>query len=113
MNRPRVYIAGPYTKPDPCENTHIALEWANKFWDLGYVPFVPRLTHFWHTMTPRPYEQWLDYDNQFLAVCHVVFRFPGESSGADKECALAEQLGIPVFYSLDEVHLYLSRLQTT
>lgn len=36
----------------------------------------------------------------FVAVCDALLRLPGESPGADEEVALAESLGIPVFYSL-------------
>ena len=101
--RKRIYVAGPYTRPDPCINTHVAIGAANQLWDMGYAPFIPHLSHFWHTVTPKPYEQWLDYDNQFLPVCDAVLRLPGESSGADKETAFADNLGIPVFNSLDEL----------
>jgi len=30
-------------------------------------------------------------------------RLPGESPGADREVALAAELGIPVFYSVEEL----------
>jgi hypothetical protein len=99
--KPRVYIAGPYSRPDPCVNTHTAVGWGDRFWAAGIAPFIPHMTHFWHTMSPKPYEEWLDIDRQFLATCHAVFRFPGESTGADAECHLAETLGIPVFHDFD------------
>lgn len=99
----RIYIAGPYTKPDPCINTFNAIKAANTLMDKGYAPFIPHLSHFWHTVSPKPYEAWLDYDNQFLPVCDAVLRLPGESSSADKETAFAESLGIPVYHSIDEL----------
>ncbi len=95
----RVYVAGPYTKPDPCANTHEACRIAGELVSLGFVPFIPHLTHFWHTMEPRPYEFWLEYDMEWLRCCDAVFRFPGESSGADKEIEEARRLNIPVFYA--------------
>jgi hypothetical protein len=52
---------------------------------------------------PRPYEFWLDLDNQFLPCCAAVLRLPGPSSGADKEVDLARKLGIPVFGEIDEL----------
>lgn len=66
-------------------------------------PFVPHLSHFWHLTFPREYEFWLDLDNQFLPHYDVLLRLPGESSGSDKEVELAEKLGIPVFYDVDDV----------
>ena len=109
MNRrTRVYVAGPYTKPDPCVNTHEAVKTATVLLKLGYAPFVPHLSHFWHTMTPMPYEAWLDYDNQFLPCCDCVLRLPGESSGADKEVELAKSLGIRVLYGTSDLLTHIA-----
>ena len=105
----RVYVAGPYTRPDPCANTHQAILTADLLWDLGFVPFVPHLTHFWHTMSPKPYQAWLDYDNNWLLCCDAVLRIPGESSGADKETALAVASGIPVFHSIADLIVWRDR----
>ena len=98
--RTRIYIAGPYTAPDPCINTNVALKMADTLWELGYAPFVPHLCHFWHTMSPHPYEMWTEYVAEFLSSCDAVLRIPGDSTGSDKEVAYAKNLGIPVFYSL-------------
>lgn len=103
MRTIRIYLAGPYTKPDPCANTHAAIRMADAVADRGYVPFVPHLTHLWHTVSPKPYPFWLDQDMHWLRVCDVVLRFGGESSGADAEVAEAKRLGIPVVCSLDEL----------
>jgi hypothetical protein len=99
----RVYVAGPYTKPDPCVNTNTAILAGDRLWAYGLIPFVPHLTHFWHTVTLKPYTSWLAYDMEWLKVCDVVLRLPGESSGADKECDEAKSLGIPVFYTMADV----------
>jgi hypothetical protein len=103
MNPKMVYVAGPYTKPDPCVNTRTAIMAGDRLLSAGLVPFVPHLTHLWHTVTPRPYQDWLDYDMHWLKVCDAVLRLPGESSGADKEVAEAGRLGLPVFHSIDGV----------
>lgn len=99
--RTRVYVAGPYTVSDPCVNTHEAIVAADLLLAKGYAPFVSHLSHFWHTVSPKPYGVWLDYDAQWIPVCDVLLRLPGESSGADEECAHAATLGIPVFEGLD------------
>jgi Domain of unknown function (DUF4406) len=103
MPRYRVYIAGPYTRPDPCVNTHRAVAAAQQLLDAGYAPFVPHLTHFWHTMIPGPREQWLELDLAFLPCCHAVLRLPGESAGADSEVREAVQLGIPVVGTVENL----------
>jgi Domain of unknown function (DUF4406) len=82
---------------------------ANDLADLGFAPFVPHFTHFWHILYPRPYEFWLALDNQFLPDCDAVLRLPGESSGADKEVALAEQLGLPIFYQIATLDAHFPR----
>lgn len=53
-------------------------------------------------LTPMPYEDWLRLDNYWLEVSDVVLRLPGESNGADKEIELANELMIPVFYSVED-----------
>src|SRR5690242_1214868 len=55
MSDTLTYIAGPYSKPDPAENTRIAVEYGEKVWALGLVPYVPHLTHYWETLHfPHP-----------------------------------------------------------
>lgn len=98
-----VYVAGPYTNPDPCANTHRAVRMGQYLWERGYCPFVPHLSHFWHTMIPNPYQMWLDLDILWLEKCDVLLRLDGESSGADKEEEHARKIGIPVVYTIDEL----------
>ena len=99
----RIYIAGPYTQGDVAMNVRNAYETANRLADLGFAPFVPHATHFWHMLFPRPYAFWLELDNQFLPCCAGLLRLPGPSSGADKEVHLAQTLGIPVFMEIDKL----------
>jgi len=99
----RIYVAGPYTQGDVAVNVRNAYEAANRLADLGFAPFVPHATHFWHMLFPRPYEFWLELDNEFLPSCEAVLRLSGPSSGADKEVQLAQTLGIPVFTGIDEL----------
>ncbi len=97
----KIYVAGPYTKGDVAVNVRNAIAMADELADDGFAPYVPHFTHFWHMLHPRPYEFWLDHDNQFLPLCDGVFRLDGLSNGADKEVELAVRLGIPVFHELD------------
>jgi Domain of unknown function (DUF4406) len=99
----RIYVAGPYTNGDVAVNIRTAYEAADRLADLGFAPFVPHSTHFWHMLFPRPYEFWLELDDQFLPCCAAVLRLPGGSKGADGEVRLAESLGIPVFYDVDKL----------
>jgi|ERR1019366_4068580 hypothetical protein len=105
LDRPLVYLAGPYATPDPVENTHKTLRFADRLIEDGIVtPFVPHLTLLWHLVTPRPADFWYAYDFAALTRCDGVFRIAGASTGADAEVDLAEKRGIPVFH--DEGDLY-------
>lgn len=104
----RIYIAGPYSNGDVAINVRKAYEAANRLADLGFAPFVPHATHFWHMLFPRPYEFWLDLDNHFLPCCAAVLRLPGPSVGADKEVDLATELGIPVFTEVEALTRHFS-----
>lgn len=96
----KVYIAGPYTKGDAAINVREAILAGDAVFKSGHLPFIPRLTHFWHMVCPAPYEQWIAIDLEWLPCCDVLLRLPGVSSGADNEVTEAIRLGLPVFYSL-------------
>lgn len=112
LNRIKVYVAGPYSKPDPCVNTHDAIRVGSLLWDRGYTPFVPHLTHLWHTVAPRPYIDWLAYDLVWLAACDVLLRLPGESSGADLEIEFAKERGIHVVHSFHELDVWAGKVDS-
>lgn len=98
----KVYIAGPYSIGDTAANVRRALEAAEKVRELGHLPFVPHLTHFWHLVFPHPYEYWIAMDNEWLLECDALLRLPGESVGADGEVAWARHCDLRVFYGLDD-----------
>lgn len=101
----RVYIAGPYTKGDVAVNVKRVMDTADEVIRMGHIPFIPHLTHFWHLVSPKAYEFWLEYDMSFLEHwAEIVLRIEGESNGADGEVKRAIELGIPVYYNLKELH---------
>ena len=98
LDRPLVYIVGPYTSPDPVENTHHTIEVAGRLIDEGFMtPVVPHLTLLWHLVQPREIDFWYEYDLAILVRCDAVLRLPGKSTGADREVAFAKREDIPVF----------------
>lgn len=98
-----VYIASPYTKGDVAVNVRDSFLMADKLAELGYLPFAPLTSHFWHLISPHPYEFWTSLDLEWLHHVDCILRMPGESSGADGEVDYAHKIGIPVFYSTDEL----------
>lgn len=105
-----VYIAAPYTNGGKLINTFVAIDAANKLMELGYIPFVPHLTHWWDEYTSKLYYEWLEYDLHWLERCDALLRLEGYSEGADQEVAQAQEWGIPVFHSiadLQKAHIQL------
>ena len=98
-----VYIAGPYTKGDVVINVREAIITGDVLRSVGFSPFIPHLTHFWHMLKPHGIQYWYDYDMEWLSKCDALIRLPGESTGADAEEARARKLGIPVFYTADDL----------
>ena len=110
-----LYLAGPYTRPDPIINTNAGIRLATKLFErMLYVPHVPHLTLLWHMVTPRPIEYWYALDIQHLSVCEAIMRLPGDSSGADREMVFAKGAGLEVieFSTLtdDEQAIWTGRL---
>lgn len=75
-------------------NVHEALRVGTELMKLGFCPFVPHATVLWDMVFPMHYDKWCEYDNEWVKVCDVVLRIPGESKGGDAECSLARASGI-------------------
>lgn len=118
LKKPLVYIASPYTKGDVGINTRFQCEIWDRMMDDGIVlPYAPLWSHFQHTLFPRPYEDWIEYDNALIPRMDALVRlsaefmplgyFEDESSGADAEVILARSLGIPVFFDVGSLYLWV------
>lgn len=104
----KVFIASPYTKPDPAVNINTCVKVFNRLLDDGRcVPVNMLWTHFYHCINPRGYENWLAYCMIFLQQCDAMLVLPGDSSGKDREIEIAKSLDIPVFYSVEELYTWL------
>lgn len=111
--RKKVFIAGPYSERQEeveatgaveDQNVMNALRAADELFNLGYVPFVPHLFHFWHyACAEHPRIEWMKMDLEWLTVCDAIYRMPGDSKGADREVATAIIHGIPVFRTTEDL----------
>lgn len=112
--RPIVYIASPYTKGDVAMNTHFQCMVFNRLMDDGRViPVAPLWSHFQHTIFPRPYEDWVAYDQSLLHLYDCCLRLTAsnpavgyvqhESTGADAEVEAFKKYGRPIFYSIESL----------
>jgi hypothetical protein len=117
-SKPLVFVASPYTKGDPAVNVHYQCEVFDRLLSDGVVlPLVPLWTHFQHTVFPRPYLDWVAYDQEILKVCDCCLRLTAtserlgymvsESTGADAEVSAFRSLGRPVFFSIEELYLWV------
>lgn len=107
--KPLIYLAGPYSHPDPVANTHAVVMVAEEIMREGkMIPLIPHLSMLWHAIVPHEVEFWYEYDLHLLARCDAVLRIPGESTGADREMDEAWRLGLPVFRGLDDLRLWLT-----
>jgi hypothetical protein len=109
----KVYIASPYTKGDIAVNVKRQIDCTDELLTLGFVPYTPLYSHFQHMAHPRPYQDWIDLDLEWIGVCDCLLRLDGESTGADNEVKLAYELGKQVFYSIDDLvyHCYGNRVK--
>lgn len=104
-----IYVAGPYTNPNPEDNLFKALAVSNKLINIGAAPFCPHLFHYYDQIQKRSYDEWLELCFKWVSQCDLFYRIKGKSSGSDKEEALAFELGKPIFKSIDKVRQWLTR----
>lgn len=101
-----VYVAGPYSNPDPLGveiNVCKAMDAGDELEDAGLVAFIPHLSHFRHCRRFRDYEHWIRVDLVWLRKCDALLRLEGESKGSDGEVEEAQRIGVPVFYRVEDV----------
>ena len=106
-----IYIAGPLsaeTDDERMDNVAQACAAGKALLDLGHAPVIPHLNllyALWHAENhgaEPDYETFMAWDAAILLRCEGLL-YLGPSPGADRELALAEQMGLPVFRSLEEI----------
>ena len=95
--RPLLYVAAPYTRPEPVSNTHFVYQVASAIYEnTDWCPVVPHSSLLWHLVAPRAEEYWYTYDLHLLRGCDAIVRLPGDSPGADNEIEFARANGIKI-----------------
>ena len=98
-----IYIASPYTLGDTALNVRRQIKAADKLLEMGHTPLIPCLSHLWHLVSPKSYEEWLRIGLAWVGYSDAVLRLSGESKGADEEVRYAQLIGLPVYHSLKEI----------
>jgi hypothetical protein len=98
-----VYVAGPISRfpagGSQFDNVREGVLVGERLRAAGLAPLVPHLSALWQMLAPVPYEGWMSLDFAWIERCDALLRMPGDSPGADREVAHAEDIGVPVFYT--------------
>ncbi len=107
--RIRVYVCSPISLGDVSANVRTACEAGYRLLKAGYAPIIPALTCYLAGDVPDPlpldttHDEWIAVSLAWLRQADLVLRLSGVSVGADLETAEARRLGIPVYYSVDNL----------
>jgi hypothetical protein len=112
----RIYVAGPYC-PKNCSlhdasrqaqrNVDKAIEITNAIFQKGQYAYCPHLSHYIHIhySNKTDYGQvfWYNYDLSILKYWATSLYYIASSYGADLELKVAQELGLKIYRSMDEV----------
>jgi len=112
MTRKRVYVAGAYSADnviDVLGNMRRGMQLSLKVLQAGYAPFVPWFDYHFSLLGEVTLQDYYDYSMAWLEVSDAVLVTPGweESNGTKTEIERAEELGLPVYFSMEELLKYM------
>lgn len=99
-NRPVVYLSTPMRKGHWTNNVRTAAKVAHDMMKHGFSVINPMGSWLLDVAEPLEFNEWLENDYGLILVSDCVYRIPGESDGADKECWFATKNGVPVYDDL-------------
>lgn len=108
INRPLIYVDGPYTNGGEAHNVKNALMYGEFIQSIGGIALVPHQNHIWDLIFQHDAEFWLEQDLHLLKRCDALFRMPGLSAGGDNEIVVANRWGIPVFFDLEVLEKWIT-----
>ena len=105
-----IYVSGPYsedTEEQILFNVNQAIFYGIEIMRKGHNVIVPHLSHYMEKQAQEfaggfSWDRWMAQDLALLEKCDAFF-FVGPSKGACVELERAKELGLPIYYSLDEV----------
>ena len=104
-NKCRVFLAGPmFSSGSMGNNLRNAFRIATRLRKEGFLVHVPHMCFLWDLMLPEEREFWVEMDLEWLETCHVIYRMPGSSMGADDEVAHASSSGVEIYSDKADPH---------
>jgi hypothetical protein len=109
----RVYVAGPYSADNVIsvfDNIRRGIRTSTEVFLAGYSPFCPWLDFLFEIVLRGEeklvVEDYYRYCLDWLDVAEAILVLPGweKSKGTLLEIARAKELGIPIYYSLQELN---------
>ena len=105
-----IYVSGPYsalTREARWNNVLEAVKVGVEIRAKGHYPLIPHLYDDFDEVAKLmgynlDWQSYIDMDLAFLEKCDALY-FIGSSKGADIEREHAKELGLQIFYSLDDV----------
>jgi nucleoside 2-deoxyribosyltransferase len=91
-----VYVSCPITLGNKNHNWFQAAEAQVALMKAGYAVHNPAHAIMLPESSNISWETWLIMDEAIIDRCDLVVLLPGESKGAERECAYAASKGIPV-----------------
>ncbi len=113
VNKKLVYVAGAYTAPTDIEverNVKTARDYALKVCKMGFSVICPHMNTKGYERDGMTYEEVMENDFEQVARCDGMFMVPNweNSKGSLRERKLAIELGLPIFYSFEELEKFKS-----
>jgi hypothetical protein len=104
-----VFVTGPYsagTEAEQKANIQRTINIGRTVFEKGYYPIVPHLLVREYYVPGDPglfgYEPLMRFTLSLVAKCDILLLYE-HSPGADRERKLAEQLGKPIYFSVDDL----------
>jgi len=117
MGMIRVYVAGAYNAPNVIgvlDNMRRGMKLAFDVLKAGFAPFCPFFDYHFSLIGDVTIEEYYQYSMSWLRVSDAMILVPGwgKSEGTHKELTEASKLGIPAFYTLDELKAWAETRST-
>jgi len=120
-NKVWIYLATPFTKGDQLLNIRSSLLMAERLRRINNTLHIiaPLAMAFSHLVFPNETEHWLEYDLEMLRRCEALFVADAkhfsyrqrwqDSVGVCGEIAEATSLGIPIFYEINDLKIWIEK----